>query len=175
MRLTPPILRHSKTPDSGFTLLEIIIVIALIAVLAAISVPSFISWSKNLNYRQASKQITSMLREARTQAISTNLQYMVVIEPQNNCYEIYKGTLSYNTPPASFTTLVQQVTAPSNVIIRGGSGGTLTTNVSVTFNPNGTAIINTATDGGFISVNDATSQRYSISVSATGKITPQKK
>jgi Tfp pilus assembly protein FimT len=146
-------------------------------VLFAITIPLMHNWVSNYDYRQTSRQITSMCREARNLAISKNLQHMVVFAPGNNSYSMFMGSLAYNTPSASYTQL-QQLFASGTAQIRTGLAGGSTNSISVQFNPNGTAILSdplgNANDGN-VSVNDGTTQKFLISISTTGRINLQKK
>jgi prepilin-type N-terminal cleavage/methylation domain-containing protein len=162
--------------NKGLTLIEILVVIGIMGIMMAIATPPFLQWRSNLVYRQTAREMTLLLREARNRAISRNLQYMVVFQPNNSLYRMDIGNRANNssvyTPIAGQTT-----TTPPNVIIRSGPLGTTMTDVFVQFNPNGTAILRDpavaglANDGN-ISVNDrdTAAQRYLVTVMATGRI-----
>lgn len=164
------------SPEEGFTFVEIITVLGIIALMLAISLPSISDWRKNLNYRQVARQITGMLGEARGRAINDNLQYMVVVDPLASNYQIYKGNQTYNS---SYTAIAQSlINAQADVTLRKGSDGTSIVPVYIQFNPNGTAKF-AAADGTVsdnnISVNDKTRQVYLITVTPTGRVTLQRK
>lgn len=56
----------------GLTLLEVMVVVAIVAILAAIGVPSFRDWIQNGQIRNASESIQNGLRIAKTEAIKRN-------------------------------------------------------------------------------------------------------
>lgn len=164
------------TMEGGFTLVELMIVLGFIAILFAMALPSISDWRRNLFVRQAARQMTGMLGEARGQAINKNLQYMVVFKPMSSSYQIFQGNQSYN---ASYSPSAGQSkrNTPVGVTVRTTSGGTSTANVYVQFNPNGTAKLKSpsgADSDNNISVNNGTKQVYLITVAPTGRVTLQK-
>ena len=162
-----------STSERGFSLIELIVAIAVAGIIMAIAVPPFIEWQRNQVFRQTSRQISLMFREARNLTISRNIQHMVVVEPGNGRCRILRGSRANSTPAAGYATVVQQRFAPADVTIRSGAGGLGMANVSVQFNPNGTAVLNApagpANDGN-VSVNDAAGPRFFITVTQTGRI-----
>jgi type IV fimbrial biogenesis protein FimT len=66
--------------NSGFSLIELLIIISIIALLVAVSLPSIIDWRQNLTFRQTGRQISSLLREAKATAIASNRQQRLVLD-----------------------------------------------------------------------------------------------
>lgn len=58
------------TMHKGFTLLEILLTVALLAVVAGISLPVSFSWVASLDQRQAVRTLVASLEEARTYALT---------------------------------------------------------------------------------------------------------
>ena len=56
--------------NKGFTLMEILVAMAIMAILTAMAYPSFSTWRENAEYRDAARDIASQLRNARSTAIS---------------------------------------------------------------------------------------------------------
>ncbi len=56
---------------TGFTLVEILIVISLITILSAISVPAIVSFQRNQTITQASKKLKSDLRYVQNKSLSS--------------------------------------------------------------------------------------------------------
>jgi prepilin-type N-terminal cleavage/methylation domain-containing protein len=61
----------------GITLLELIIVVVIIAIGAALTTPNIGGWLPNYRLRSAIRDIASTMRIAQMKAISNNLQYRV--------------------------------------------------------------------------------------------------
>jgi prepilin-type N-terminal cleavage/methylation domain-containing protein len=148
--------------DKGFTLIELIVVIALLGIMLALAAPSFVDWRNNLNYRQTARQITSMLREAKSRTITENVSHSVVVEPSNQSYQLLRSG-----------TVIQGQIAPNPVLIRGGASGTSTATITVVFFSNGTALL-TPSDGN-VFVLQGTSPKFLVTVTPTGRISMQKK
>lgn len=58
--------------NSGFTILEVMTVLAVIAILSAIAVPNFMGWLPNYRLRSGAEAIRSTLQFARINAVKQN-------------------------------------------------------------------------------------------------------
>ena len=59
--------------NRGFTLTEIIIVIALAGIIMTIAIPSFLNWLPNIRFRQASRDFFLDLQMAKIEAVKRNV------------------------------------------------------------------------------------------------------
>ena len=73
---------------SGFTLVEMMVVIAIVGIIAAAVVPNFIGWRNNAKLSQAARQVYSDLQTARTTAIKTNSTVSVDFDTGANNYTL---------------------------------------------------------------------------------------
>ncbi|MBF0226090.1 MAG: GspH/FimT family protein [Desulfobacterales bacterium] len=69
--------------NKGFTLIELIVVLIIIAVSSALVAPRFLSSFSNINLRTAVKKISASLRYARNIAISQKKNIKVVFDLEN--------------------------------------------------------------------------------------------
>lgn len=58
--------------NSGFTLLELMITVAIVAILSGIAIPNFIQWRNNAKFRDGLSTLTSDLASAKQSAIRLN-------------------------------------------------------------------------------------------------------
>jgi prepilin-type N-terminal cleavage/methylation domain-containing protein len=73
---------------SGFTLVELLVVIGLIATIAAIAIPNIISWLPGYRLRAAANDIYSNFQYAKIGAIKNNNNWAVVFNTGSNSYSI---------------------------------------------------------------------------------------
>lgn len=66
-----------RTRTHGFSLIELMIVVGLIAVLTGISVPMIAAGMKRYSLISASQQVVSTIRSARNQAVGKNVSLRV--------------------------------------------------------------------------------------------------
>lgn len=81
----------------GFTLFELLVVMALIGVISAIAIPTLSESSNRNAVWSASEQIGSQIRQARLKAVTRNTPFRVVFDcPADNQYRvlIVDGTIN---------------------------------------------------------------------------------
>ncbi len=80
--------------NSGFTLLELIIAIVILVILAAVSVPIFLSWLPEYRLRSAADDLYAHLQQAKIQAIKNNNNWAMQFVESSNSYTIYSDYVS---------------------------------------------------------------------------------
>ncbi|MEJ2219277.1 MAG: GspH/FimT family pseudopilin [Desulfobacterales bacterium] len=73
--------------NSGFTTYELMMTIAIMAVIAAISMPPYLRWYRSSRLRSAVSNVTADLEMAKTEAVRANA--FVVIEFYPAMYKIF--------------------------------------------------------------------------------------
>ncbi|MGZ6236578.1 MAG: GspH/FimT family pseudopilin [Syntrophales bacterium] len=74
--------------QKGVTLIELIVVMVIIAIGAALTTPNIGGWLTNYRLRSAARDVASTLRLAQIKAVSGNTTYQVVFDTVNNNYII---------------------------------------------------------------------------------------
>jgi type II secretion system protein H len=155
----------------GFSLVELIVVIAFIGIISAIATPSFLEWRDNLQFRDAAKSLTAFIRSARSEAIAKNRQYRVQVNLVARTYQLQRGNSALGSTVWDAATQQATITA-----IRTGLAGN---NTDIICNPNGTMEFSplggsptriTIFDNQISAVADLNSQRYRIELLNTGRI-----
>jgi prepilin-type N-terminal cleavage/methylation domain-containing protein len=78
-------LKHRK----GFTLTELVVTLAILSVITAISVPSYISWLPRHKLQTSARQIYDDLNLAKFRAVNGNTVAVIIFTPATNTYTIF--------------------------------------------------------------------------------------
>lgn len=141
----------STRKPQGFTLIELMIVVAVLGIFAAIAVPSFTQFVSNNQTQSLRNETTSLLQLARATAI-TNREALSV------CIDNEEWSLQTDCKDDA-TDALRVVTPPKNVVLSADR-------TSITFNGNGTAPATDIT----VCQNDDASNGYTISIKSSGHI-----
>lgn len=123
----------------GFSLIELIVALAVVGILSAIAYPAYRSWINSTDYKEAARRIVSTLRQTRSQSVATNLECRAEFNLTTNQYRISRGDRSYNSN--TFTAINGWAGFSSSVDLRGNSdcSDNTTSNLMISFNPNGSS------------------------------------
>jgi prepilin-type N-terminal cleavage/methylation domain-containing protein len=91
---------------TGFSLVELIIVIALISIVMAVAVPMWQKYRANTDLKSAAREVMADLSNAKQQAVVENLDvYRLTFDVAGNNYTLSRvdtGATSWTKPMASF-------------------------------------------------------------------------
>lgn len=149
---------NSQSRKFGFTLIEVLTVIAIIGILAAIGVPFFNNYRQSLNLSNAATRLTGELRLAQQRAISEQQKYSVQFDLTLNAYDLIKE---------SDGSLVEIITLPTPLTLTNLTGFNNTTRA--TFNP-----VGAVDNDGSITIQDNSGNGLVIQVQPAGFITQTK-
>lgn len=122
-----------RSQQQGFTLAEVIMVLAIIGILAAIAIPNFLSWLPNMRLKAAARDLYSSMQKARAEAIKTNRDHAIVFDTANNRYVLCSSAGADNSWSALADNTVVETMDFTNYKSGVGYGhGTITGNNSAT-------------------------------------------
>ncbi|WP_319547565.1 GspH/FimT family pseudopilin [Desulfogranum marinum] len=81
----PPIVVSSI---GGFTFIEVVVVMVVISIMAAITIPTYLKWLPNMRLKTAAQDLRANMQKTRFEAIQQNQSFAIVFDAANNSYFI---------------------------------------------------------------------------------------
>ena len=78
--------QNTPSKSQGFSLVELLVLVAIIAILAGLSGTALMKWVPQANLKRAARTIVSMCQEAKIEAIKRNHSVSInCVDPDNTC------------------------------------------------------------------------------------------
>ena len=141
--------KYTDASEHGFTLMEVMVVVAIVGIMSMIAIPSYLSWKPGYEFRGAVSRIASDLNKAKMRALEIRRECRVVF--CGNQYQVVDGdktmgsdwtlitgnsTCLTNAEQATLSTAGRRV---RNVTLTDYNNVTVSVNFPVIFSPRGLA------------------------------------
>src|SRR5437763_7997603 len=73
-----------RTSQSGYSLVEMLMVVAIIGIMSLIVVPNFVQYYRSIKLKTAMRRLANDLRNARQRAVTRNAMVMISYKPDIN-------------------------------------------------------------------------------------------
>ncbi|MEK6545927.1 MAG: GspH/FimT family pseudopilin [Nitrospinota bacterium] len=151
--------------QNGFTIIELVVTLAIFGIMLAIALPSFLSYLPTMRLKGAARDISSTLQSARMEAVSQNRDCNVSFDINNKSYIV-------SNPCTNITT-----TLPTDISF--GWGTNVNKNVSGEALPSdGVAFLNDTcyftsrgtVNSGSIYIKNTKNESYAVVISSGGRV-----
>jgi type IV fimbrial biogenesis protein FimT len=148
--------------NKGFSLVELMIVIAILGVLAAVITPSFLSWRDRSKVKGDATELRAVFESAKLRAIKHNTNAVVTF-PDVTSFQAFVDTNNNGVQDADEVMITAHTLAP---------GVTITTNTfagnDMAFTPRGMA------NAGTVIMTSPGGARYSVVVHPFGRVSMER-
>jgi type IV fimbrial biogenesis protein FimT len=91
------------TSEKGFSLMELMVVVAIIAVLSAFAVPNMVRWRSNMQFNNGVRMLKSAIESTRMSAIKSNMSARMTFVDGGNSFDTVEWDLEVNNFGAART------------------------------------------------------------------------
>ena len=87
--------RHARSLEAGVTLLELVIVLAILSLAVSLVAPRFGNWSDEWTLRSTAERVAQTVRYARTRALFEQSYYVVEIAPLAQSVRVFNPATGF--------------------------------------------------------------------------------
>jgi prepilin-type N-terminal cleavage/methylation domain-containing protein len=170
---------HRRYAQRGYSLSEMLVVMAIIGILSLVAVPNFIAYQKSIRLKGSMRQFMNDLRAARALAVSRNsiveISYTTGVPSSYVIYRSSDNGATWSVVPGGDKNGVRTLQSP--VFFTGSNFTDLNgpnTNADIVFNHDGTATLPTGVTTGSITLqtkDKISKNTYVVTLTGTGKVT----
>lgn len=103
------LLRRARRAESAFSMVELVVVLVILGMVAAVSLPLLIGSGKTFRMKKALREITSMVRYARSEAIARGTTVTMSLDLSTNTVSISAAvpSIKLSLPPEKDTSPIK--------------------------------------------------------------------
>lgn len=172
-------------PQSGFTMLELLIAVAIVGITAGLAMPDLISFMSNYRLKSAASQLYSDMQHTKINAIKQSKDWAIVFDADTKKYYICSDKGGDDSWALNQNTIEKEVTLPdkSGVSFGHGSaskdatddGGSSFSDDDITFSDNYATFNHTGSgSSGYAYLENNKKTTYAVGKESTGFISIKK-
>lgn len=132
--------------NNGFTLIEVLVVLAISAILVAISLSSYSSWNKNTEFNISGKTVSSYLSDARNLTLASKNSSVYGVHLETTKVVLFTGDTYSSSEPSNKEYIFPNNVQISVINLNGGGSDVIFNRLTGETNQFGTTTISRIDD-----------------------------